>query len=84
MSFWTNRPMTAPGMTVTAVFDGSAAAMAGIQAGDRLLTLDGRWTDSIADCYQAAEALKPGQAVEILLRRDVKEVKVIVTAAPGL
>ena len=32
----------------------SPAALAGIKTGDRLLTLDGRWTDTVADCYIAA------------------------------
>ena len=63
---------------------GSAAAAAGLRAGDRLLTLDGRWTDSVADCYQAAEAVTPGQAAEVVLRRDGKEVKRTVTPTEGM
>jgi hypothetical protein len=73
-----------PGVTVTEVFAGSAAAKAGVQVGDRLMTLDGRWTDSVADCYRAAEDIKPGQPAEILLRRDGKAVKLTVTPVAGL
>ena len=29
-------------------------ARAGVQASDRLLVLDDRWTDSVNDCYAAA------------------------------
>jgi membrane-associated protease RseP (regulator of RpoE activity) len=73
----------AAGVTIAEVFAGGAAAKAGVKAGDRLLTLDGRWTDSIADCYQAAEDAKPGQPVEILVRRDGKDTKLTVTPATG-
>jgi hypothetical protein len=73
-----------PGVAVAEVFAGGAAAKAGLKAGDRLLTLDGRWTDSVADCYQAAEAVTPGQAAEVVLRRDGKEVKRTVTPTEGM
>jgi hypothetical protein len=73
-----------PGVTIAEVFADSAAAKAGLKAGDRLLILDGCWTDSVADCYQAAEGLKPGRPVEIQLRRDGTEVKLTVTPVAGL
>src|SRR5262245_21948482 len=62
-----------PGVTVADVLPGSAAARAGVKAGDRLLTIDGRWTDSLADSLRAAEAIKPGRTVELVLRRDGKQ-----------
>ncbi len=71
------------GVTIKEVFAGGAAAKAGVKVGDRLLTLDGRWTDSITDCYRAAEEAKAGQPVEILLRRNGKEVKLMVTPTSG-
>ena len=74
----------AAGVTSTRCLAGSAAAKAGLKPGDRLLTLDGRWTDNITDCYQAAEGIKPGQAVELQLLRDGKTVKLTVTPAAGL
>ena len=55
-----------PGVTVAEVFAGGSAAKAGLKADDRVLTLDGRWTDSVADCYQAAEGVRPGQTVRRL------------------
>ena len=36
-----------PGVTVKEVIAGSPAAAGGLKAGDRLLTLDGRWTDTV-------------------------------------
>ena len=46
------------------VLPGGAAAVAGLQANDRLLTLDDRWTDSLTDCYTAASYVKPGTEVK--------------------
>src|SRR5262249_8295940 len=37
------------GVTIKEVLPGGAAAKAGLKAGDRLLTLDARWTDTIND-----------------------------------
>jgi hypothetical protein len=73
-----------PGVTVAEVFAGGAAAAAGVQASDRLLTLDGRWTDTIADCYEAAGAVKPGETAELTLRRGGKVVQIQVTPAAGM
>ena len=71
------------GVTIAEVFANGPAAKAGVKAGDRLLTLDGRWTDTVIDCYQAAEAIKPGQVAECQLHRDDKPVKLTVTPAAG-
>jgi len=72
------------GVTIKEVMPGSAAARAGLKAGDRLLTLDGRWTDSIADLYTAAGFVKAGTAVKAVILRDKKEMTLTVTPAAGL
>ena len=72
------------GVPVKEVRPGSAAAAAGFQAGDRLLTLDGRWTDTVADTYLAASLVKPGESVRVTVRRDGKEMELTVRPAPGL
>jgi hypothetical protein len=72
------------GVSVKAVLPGSAAAAAGFQAGDRLLTLDDRWTDSVADCYAAAGHVQPGTTVKVVIRRGSKEMELRVTPRPGL
>jgi hypothetical protein len=74
----------APGVTVAEVLPGSPAAAAGLQAGDRLLVLDGRWTDSINDCYAAAADVRPGSSVRITVRHDAKERQLTVHVQPGL
>jgi hypothetical protein len=72
------------GVTVKDVLPGGAAAAAGLRAGDRLLTLDGRWTDTVVDCYTAAAAVQPGRAAKVAVRRGGKEVELTVTPRPGL
>ncbi len=74
----------AAGVKVTEVLAKSPAAAGGLKVGDRLLTLDGRWTDSISDTFTAASLAKPGKAVALIVKRDGKEVKLTVTPAKGL
>jgi membrane-associated protease RseP (regulator of RpoE activity) len=73
-----------PGLTVAGVFPGSAAARAGLQAGDRLLTLDGRWTDSLNDLYAAAGFLKPGSTAQLVVRRGDRQIQISVKPRTGL
>jgi hypothetical protein len=72
------------GVTVKEVFPGGAAAAAGVKAGDRLLTIDGRWTDTIPDLYRAAEFVKPGATAPITVKRDGKEMTLKVKPTSGL
>jgi hypothetical protein len=72
------------GVAVTKVFPESAAARGGLKAGDRLLTLDDRWTDSVADCYAAAAYAKPGTPAHIQVLRDGKVIELIVKPESGL
>jgi hypothetical protein len=72
------------GVEVKGVVKGGAAADAGLKAGDRILTIDGRWTDTIPDAYIAASFTKPGKPVAVVVKRDGKEVKLSVSPKPGL
>jgi len=72
------------GVTIKNVMPGGSAEKAGLKTGDRLLTIDGRWTDTIADTYRAAGYAKPGTAAPIVIKRDGKELKLSVTPANGL
>jgi hypothetical protein len=74
----------ADGVDVKTVAAGGAAAAAGLKAGDRILTIDGRWTDNLGDAYTAASFAKPGRPVVVTLRRDGKEIKVPVSPKTGL
>ncbi len=72
------------GMVVKTVHAGGAAAKAGMKAGDRLLVVDGRWTDSLADAFLASTFVKPGKTAVVVVLRDGKELKLKVKPANGL
>lgn len=61
------------GVIVSAVWQDSPAASAGLKVGDRLLVLDDHWTDSITDTYRAAAQVRPNTAVTATICRDGKE-----------
>jgi len=72
------------GVTVKDVLADSPAAAAGFKTGDRLLTLDGRWTDTVADCYLAATLLRPGTPATANVLRDGKKLNLKLTVRAGL
>jgi membrane-associated protease RseP (regulator of RpoE activity) len=72
------------GVTIKAVVPGSAAATAGLKEGDRLLTLDGRWTDSLPDLYAATGSVKADREVVVKIKRGDKEIEVKVKPTAGL
>jgi S1-C subfamily serine protease len=74
----------ADGVAVKEVLADSPAAAAGFKSGDRLLTLDGRWTDSVNDCYIAASMVRAGTATSAWVLRDGKKVQLKVTVRAGL
>lgn len=71
------------GVVVESVLPGSASAVAGIKPGDRLLTIDGRWTESAADAVDAASRAKPGKPVRVTYSRNDAERAITVTPATG-
>lgn len=71
------------GVVVKDVFADGPASAAGLKAGDRILTLDGRWTDTVGDAYLAASLVKPGRSAALVVKRDGKEVTMKVTPTKG-
>jgi hypothetical protein len=72
------------GVDIKSVVAGGAADKAGLKRGDRLLTLDGRWTDSLADLHEAAGFVRPGTSVVVRVKRGGKEMDLKVTPAKGM
>lgn len=72
------------GVVIKEVLPGSAADKAGFRVGDRLLSLDGRWTDSVADCYAAAGYVQPGTEVRVVLSREGNVSELTVKPLAGL
>ncbi len=73
-----------PGVPIQSVLANSPAAAAGLKAGDRLLTVDGRWTDTLRDLYTTASHIKAGSTVPVTVKRDGKELTLKVKPAAGL
>jgi S1-C subfamily serine protease len=65
--------LASPGVPITKVYTGSAAARAGLKPGDVLITLDGRWITSITDVFHAAGDIEPGHEATVVIHRDGKE-----------
>jgi hypothetical protein len=74
----------AAGVDVRTVLPGGPAAEAGLKAGDRILTIDGRWTDTIPDAYTAASFARPGKPVAVVVKRAGKEVNLTLSPKTGL
>ncbi|ADV60832.1 PDZ/DHR/GLGF domain protein [Isosphaera pallida ATCC 43644] len=73
------------GVKVASVVPGSAVAEAGVQVGDLVTSLDGRWTIDVADLYEAASRIAaPGTPVAVELLRDGKTLRLTITPRPGL
>ncbi|MFM7152114.1 MAG: PDZ domain-containing protein [Gemmataceae bacterium] len=72
------------GINIRSVVRGSAAEKAGLKPGDRLLTLDGRWIDTIEDLYEAAVHVKPGRTTPVTFERGGQTQKIMVTPEAGL
>jgi hypothetical protein len=72
------------GVNVKMVLEGGPAAKAGFEAGDRLLTLDSRWTDSVFDTYYAASKMAPGRVANAVILRKGKKMDLKVAVEPGL
>jgi hypothetical protein len=73
-----------PGVVITRVYAGSPAADAGLLPTDRLMTLDGRWTDTVSDAVDAASFAKPGEPITISVRRGEQTVEIVVRPSVGL
>jgi hypothetical protein len=67
------------GLRITGVRDGSPADKAGLKDGDLIIRFGGRAVGTIYDYMAALEACKPGEAVEVVVKRAGKEVKLTVT-----
>ena len=74
----------APGVVVQEVFPEGPAAQAGLKVGDRVLTLDDRWTDTVADLFSAASAIRPGASAPLRIRRGDEEITLTVRPKSGL
>jgi serine protease Do len=69
------------GVLVTSVEPGSAAAKAGLQAGDVVLKFDGRTVEDASDLREAVDAAEGGKEVTLSIQRDGRLLDVKATLA---
>jgi hypothetical protein len=67
------------GLRITGVRDGSPAAKGGLREGDLIVRFGAKAVGTIYDYMAALEACKPGDTVEVVVKREGKEVKLVVT-----
>jgi S1-C subfamily serine protease len=67
------------GLKLDAVSGGSPAEKAGLKGGDIITGFDGKPISTINDYMESLRQHKPGDTVEILVKRDGKEVKLKAT-----
>jgi hypothetical protein len=75
--------LNSPGVPITEVYPGSAAARAGLRPHDVLITLDGRWTTSIVDVFRAAADIRPGQKAAVVIQRDGEDQVLTIRPSDG-
>lgn len=73
-----------PGIPITAVETGSPAAAAGLQKGDVITSLDGRWTATPSDVFAAAADAPAGRPATVVVLRKGTEIALEVTPADGV
>ena len=72
------------GVLVKKVLRGSAAESAGLRDGDRIMTVDDRWTDSIHEIYQAAAGVPAGESAVVSIMRGHDKLELTVTPVKGI
>lgn len=72
------------GVAVARVWQESPAARAGLRAGDRIMTVGGRWTDSPAEAAEAASLVDRSEPVPLEVRRGDMAIQLEITPAIGL
>ena len=62
------------GMKITGVRDGGPAAKAGLKGGDAIVRVGGKPIGTIYDYMESMKRYKPGDKVEVVVKRDGKDV----------
>lgn len=72
------------GALITEVYPQSAAEAGGLRAGDRITTVNGRWTESPLAFYEAAAGIKAGQTASVKVLRNGKEIELKIVPRSGV
>src|SRR5260221_4627627 len=66
------------GVFVNRVNEGSAAEKSGLQVGDVITAIDGRWANSVSELQEQVARHRPGQSVKVKFIRQAKERQVTI------
>ncbi len=72
-----------PGVRITRVVPGSPAAIAGLKPGDRLLSLDGRWTEAPAEVWERVAETPAGAVVQAGILRGGRTLRIAIRPRAG-
>lgn len=64
------------GMKITGVREGGPAAKAGLMGGDSIIRVGGKAISTIYDYMESLSRYQPGETVDVVVRRDGKEVTI--------
>jgi len=67
------------GLSLTDVREGGPAAQAGLKGGDRIIKVGDRAIGTIYDYMESMNRHKPGEKVEVVVKREGKDIKLPVT-----
>jgi S1-C subfamily serine protease len=70
---------TEAGLYVSAITSGGASDETGIKPGDRIVSLDGRTIASAVEFKAVEEKHLPGDTLEVLVSRDGRNIRLIIT-----
>lgn len=76
--------IAAAGVKVVHVLADSAAAHGGIEPGDMITSIDGRWTTSVLDAHAAAATVAAGRSVAVGVIRGGKALMIAIEPADGV
>jgi hypothetical protein len=79
-----DKPDNQPGVRITVVYRGGSAEAAGLKPGDRLLSVNGRWTESVEDCFRVAAIAPPAVPARLIVLRDGRTEAFSLTPRAGL
>ena len=85
MGFWPGSPdaTAGEGVVVSRTAPNGPAARAGIQAGDRIVRIDGQEIGDTEDYARVTAGKRPGDTVEVVVVREGREFTLTVTFAAG-
>ncbi len=76
--------IAAAGVKVVHVLADSAAARSGVEPGDVISSIDGRWTTTVLDAHAAAATVAAGKSVAVGVNRGGKKLMIAIEPADGV